>query len=596
MVTGNAALYTTSALTGGSHTITATYTGDGNYNTSTSTPTTQTVNKATTTTSVVSSANPSTYGNTVTFTATVTSGATGNVQFYDNGNALGGPVTVSGNAALYTTSALTGGSHNITATYSGDGNFNTSTSTPITQTVNKAASTTSVISSANPSVYGDSVTFTATVTSGATGTVQFYENGNAIGGPVTITGNTALYNTSVLTGGSHTITATYTGDGNYNTSTSTPITQTVNKAASTTSVVSSANPSTYGDSVLFTATVTEGATGTVQFYDNGNAIGGPVTITGNTALYNTSVLIGGNHNITASYSGDGNYATSTSSAVTQTVAAAPVVTSQPAGTSVNAGATATFTAVAIGNPVPTVQWQLSTNGGSAWANIVGATITSYTTLPVSSSNDGSQYRAVFTNNLGSAVSSTAMLRVNQAPTITSQPLNVTTNPNSTATFTAAAAGSPTPAVRWQKNTGAGWTDIPGAIGASYTTPTLANGDSGTQYQAVFTNALGTATTNAATLTLALVANVSSTAVGWGTQTASLVDMGDGRLLPATRTKDIPWLGIATITLTLDQSIASLAAGDVSLKSAGGFTYSVSDVAAVPGSNKTSWTITLGGDI
>jgi len=339
--------------------------------------------------------------------------------------------------------------------------------------------------------------------------------------------------------------------------------------------------------------VTSGATGSVIFKD-GTATLGTGAISGTTATFSTSALTGGSHSITAVYGGDTNFATSTSVAVAQVVAAAPVVTSNPSGLTLNAGATATFAAVGIGSPTPTVQWQVSTNGGSSWSNISGATSTSYTTPTVTAGNEGNQYRALFMNNLGSASTSAAVLHVNSAPAIANQPLNVTTNANSTATFAAIATGSPAPTVQWQKNTGSGWNDITGATSVSYTTPVLAAGDTGSQYRAVFTNTFGTVATNAATLTIGVVATVSGTSVGWGTQTASLVDGGNGRLLPAGRTTDIPWLGITKITLTLDQSIASLTASDITLKSAGGFTYSVASITAVVGSGGKSWDINLGG--
>ena len=452
--------------------------------------------------------------------------------------------------------------------------------------MNQISTTTSLASSANPSTYGGSVTFTATVTSGATGTVTF-KDGSTTLGTVSISGTTASFSTSALTGGSHNITAVYGGDTNYAGSTSSAVTQTVNRVSTTTGLAGSTSPSALGDSVSFTATVTSGATGTVTFKDGSTTLG-TVTISGTTATFSTTALTAGTHSITAVYGGDTNYATSTSAAVSQTVAAAPLVTSNPTGQTVNGGTTATFTASAIGTPVPTVQWQVSTNGGSSWANISGATSTTYTTPAVTAGNDGSLYRALFINNLGSAATSSATLHVNQAPVISSQPVSVTTNTGSTATFTAAATGSPAPTVQWQQNSGSGWTDIPGATSTSYST--VASGNNSTQFRAVFTNTFGSVTSSAASLTISTVANVSGTAVGWGTQTANLVDAGNGRLLPAGRTNDIPWLGITKITLTLDRSIASLTAANVTLKSAAGFSYSV---ASVTGSG-TTWTINLGG--
>ncbi len=90
---------------------------------------------------------------------------------------------------------------------------------------------------------------------------------------------------------------------------------------------------------------------------------------------------------------------------------APVITSQPVDRMVYSGQTATFTAAASGNPAPTVQWQLSTNGGNLWNDIPGATSTSYTTQPATSNMDGYQYRAVFTNEIGSTATNAAALRI-----------------------------------------------------------------------------------------------------------------------------------------------------------------------------------------
>ena len=118
----------------------------------------------------------------------------------------------------------------------------------------KASSTVALVSSLNPSTFGAGVTFTATVTSGATGTVTFLEGATTLG-TGTVSGVIATLTTSSLTGGPHTITAQYGGDSNYNGSTSTALTQTVNPATSTVGLVSSLNPSTFGASVTLTTAV-----------------------------------------------------------------------------------------------------------------------------------------------------------------------------------------------------------------------------------------------------------------------------------------------------------------------------------------------------
>src|SRR5437660_12042488 len=249
-------------------------------------------------TTLISSLNPSALGQAVTFTAMVKPAAgsgtpTGTVTFNDGATVLG-PGTLSGGTATLTTSGLAGGVHSITAIYSGDANFAGSTSPALTQTVNKAGDSTSVASSNNPSIFGSAVTFTATVTSSATsiptGTVTF-QDGAATLGTGMLSGGNATLATSALVGGVHSITAIYGGDANFASSTSPVLMQTVNKAASSTSVASSNSASNRGAAVTFTATVTSSAasipTGTVTFQDGDTALG-TGTLSGGTATFTTS--------------------------------------------------------------------------------------------------------------------------------------------------------------------------------------------------------------------------------------------------------------------------------------------------------------------
>ena len=248
------------------------------------------VDKATPTTAVSSSSPSTTYGQSVTFTATVAAGAgtlTGTVDFLDNGTTIGTGSLDNTGQANFATSTLTAGSYpTITAVYGGDTNFTGSTSPAISQQVNQAATTTAVTSSANPSVYGQSVTFTATVSAIApgagtpTGTVTF-EDGSTTLGTGTLSDGVATFSTSTLSVEAHVITAVYGGDSNFTTSTSPSLTQTFNRAATTTAVVSSANPSVYGQPLTFTATVTPSSgtvtpTGTVDFFDGSSRSRGEV--------------------------------------------------------------------------------------------------------------------------------------------------------------------------------------------------------------------------------------------------------------------------------------------------------------------------------
>ncbi|HLZ00021.1 MAG TPA: Ig-like domain repeat protein [Candidatus Angelobacter sp.] len=434
-LSGGIATFTTSALAGGNHTITTSYGGDGNFNGSTGSLTgnPQVVNKADTTTAVTSSANPSVFGQSVTFTATVSPVApgagtpTGTVTFLDGGSPIG-TGTLSGGIATFTTSALAVGNHTITTSYGGDGNFNGSTGslTGNPQVVNKANSTTTVTSSVNPSVFGQSVTFTATVSPVApgagtpTGTVTFLDGGSPIG-TGTLSGGIATFTTSALAIGNHTITTSYGGDGNFNGSTGslTGNPQVVNKANTATTVTSSQNPSTIGQSVTFTATVAPVApgsgtpTGTVTFLDGGSPIG-TGTLSGGVATFTTSALTFGSHTITTSYGGDGNFNGSTGSltgnpqvvnktdttttvtsaqnpsvfgqSVTFTATVAPVVGSgtptgtvtfldggSPIGTGTLSGGIATFTtsALAVGNHTITTSYGGDGNFNGSTGSLTG---------------------------------------------------------------------------------------------------------------------------------------------------------------------------------------------------------------------------------
>jgi hypothetical protein len=204
----------------------------------------------------------------------------------------------------------------------------------LTFTLAPAATTTSVASSANPSVFGQSVTFTATVTTAGlgtpTGNVQFFDGANPIGAPVALNvSGQAQVTTSSLTVGSHTITAQYAGDvpSGFNASSGALNTQVVNKANTTTALQSSANPVGTGVPVTFTATVSPVApgagtrTGTVTISRNGSPICSNVAVNGSgQATCNITFTIAGNYNITASYSGDGNFnASSTASPLVEQV-------------------------------------------------------------------------------------------------------------------------------------------------------------------------------------------------------------------------------------------------------------------------------------
>jgi RHS repeat-associated protein len=169
----------------------------------------------------------------------------------------------------------------------------------------------------NPSTFNQAVTFTATISSGPTGTITFYDGGTSIG-PGSINGTVATITTNALAVGSHSITASWPGNPSYNPVTSSPVTQTVSPITPTLTLSSSLNPSPQGAGVTFTATISNGLTGTVTFYNGGSSIG-PGSISGATATITTSTLPAGNDLITASWPGNGTFGPVTSSPLPQTV-------------------------------------------------------------------------------------------------------------------------------------------------------------------------------------------------------------------------------------------------------------------------------------
>jgi hypothetical protein len=294
------------------------------------------VNPALTTTAVTSSQNPSNLGDTVTFSATVTSNGgtpSGNVTFNDASTPLGAGA-LSGGVATFTTAALTIGNHTITAAYAGNANFTGSTGPLNTnpQVVNLALSTTVVATSSNPSTFGQSVTFTATVAavdfavSTPGGTVTFKDGANTLGTGSLVSGQASLP-VSSLSVGTHSITATYGGDTTFQPSTSSAIIQVVIATGNTTSTTLAINggshdPVYFGYSkgvrqmANFVVNVTGGTDGDSVVLMEGNRQIGPALTLGSLSPGQTSFSTQfgiGKHIVTAIYLGNNTAAGSASS-------------------------------------------------------------------------------------------------------------------------------------------------------------------------------------------------------------------------------------------------------------------------------------------
>lgn len=370
--------FSTTVLALGTHSITAIYGGDLNNAPSPVSNTVSQVVKSGTVLSLASSSTPSTFPESVTFTATLSVTAnpvTGTISFSDGANSLGTFPVVAGKA-MVSTATLAPGAHTITASFTEDTN-NLAASATLTQTVDKAVTSTMLSASNSPVIFGNPVTFTATVVNNATpvtGEIVTFKDGTAtIGTGVLDASGIASFTTSTLAPSvppvQHSIAASYPGDtDNAPSVTTTPLTEIITQITTTTTVSSAMSPANAGASLALTATISGATTtggsltGTVQFFDGATALGTPQQVvtspSGVAATLNTTALSVNpanpptTHAITATYSGNTDYKSSTSSSypqiIQQNTTTTTVSSNKPQATT--AGTPVVFTAGVTGQP------------------------------------------------------------------------------------------------------------------------------------------------------------------------------------------------------------------------------------------------------
>jgi autotransporter-associated beta strand protein len=482
---------------GSNQTIVASYSGDGTFIGS-SGSVSQTVNKTQTKTTLSSTATSIELGQPVIFTVQVSPVApgggipTGTVTFKNGATAIATVPLIGGVATFQKTLGLVG-KDSITAVYSGDANDLSSKSAPVVVTVAAVGirhSKVTVTSSVNPSVFGQAVTFTATIKDAGTGavhtpvgTADFFDGTTLLGyGTLSTTAGvtTATFTTSTLPLGSNSITAAYNGNATFAHSVSAAITQTVNAAPIRPSVItlsSSSLTSTFGVPVTFSATVTDegsGAaqtpTGTVTFTATNtttNAVFnmGSGTLSGSNGIATTSISFatlptdnlpaGYTYNITATYSGDGsffqesNLTAALTHKVTQGTTAVSLASSLPDGSVYGQAVTFTATVSIPGSnvvPVGAVDIKNQTTGvdyGTFTLNGSGVATVKTSALITGDDNIVATYTG--SSNSGSSSASLDQT-VNQAATKMTLTSTSTSNTpvTMTATVTAVAPGAGIP--------------------------------------------------------------------------------------------------------------------------------------------------------
>jgi len=374
---GSASLSYAFATTG-AHSITAVYSGATGFATSTSAAQTVTVTPpAAATTTSITVPPTATTGLAVDLVAAVNpAGATGTVQFKDSGANLGTPVRVNGGVAILSQAFTTTGAHSITAEFTGDAGFAASASGARVVTVSEpapdAVATTTVVTAPASAEVGTAVTISASVSpKPVDGTVQFRDGATNLGSPVLLSDGTASITHTFTKGGSHSITAVYSGGVGSLGSTAAPVTVAVTASnIGTVTMLNAPGEAKTGAPVDLWASVfdlVDGAQvpngGTVQFRDGGTPIGNPVPVAGGVAKLTHTFATTGSHSITAVYSGAGAYTGSTTDAQNINVTVASVVDlatatelGLPAGGTVGQPVTMSARVVASQTPHGTVQF------------------------------------------------------------------------------------------------------------------------------------------------------------------------------------------------------------------------------------------------
>jgi sugar lactone lactonase YvrE len=302
-----------SAWTVGTHSLTATYGGDAGDSASLSPTVLETINLASTTSTLNASASPAAQGSTVTFTVIVKGNGgipSGSVTLFDGAASVGSATLNSAGIATFPSSTLSIGSHSLTAAYAGDSLDGPSTSNPYTEVIDSTSIAITLATNASPALFAAPVVFRAQVNgtgSAPTGSVTLLDGVTPLGTVALSASGDASFTLSTLAIGSHTLTASYSGDTSHAATVSAALIQKILQATTTTV----STPSLHvvaGTGFNVSASVVgvsgKPLTGTVTFADGATTLAIVTADANGNASWNSSTLTVGQHSFTASYSGD----------------------------------------------------------------------------------------------------------------------------------------------------------------------------------------------------------------------------------------------------------------------------------------------------
>jgi hypothetical protein len=425
-------------------------------------------------------------GKTALFAVVATGTAPMTYQWNKNGSAISGA-----NSSTYTTPAETTADNNaqFTAAVSNTAGSATSNAAVLTVTTPVVAPVITTQPASQTVVAGKTASFSAVATGTAPMTYQWNKNGAPISGAASSTYTTPAETTA---DNNAQFTATVSNSAGSATSNAAVLTVTAPAVAPAITTQPASQTVVAGNTASFAVVATGTSPMTYQWTKNGGAISGATSSTYTTPAETTA---DNSAQFTVAVSNTAGSATSNAAVLTVTTpAVAPVITSQPASQTVIAGNSASFAVVATGTSPMTYQW--SKNG----AAISGATSPTYTTPAETTADNSAQFTVAVSNTAGSATSSAAVLTVTTpavAPAITTQPASQAVVAGKTASFTVVATGTAPMTYQWSKNSAA----ISGATSSTYTTPVETTTDNNAQFTVSVSNTAGSATSNAAVLTV-----------------------------------------------------------------------------------------------